>query len=78
MKNIKSLEQMEKIVKSTRSLSWDGWDVLKSYPNPTAWRKPNARYIKGRWFTVDRYPVTENGWIIPESALKDNYAGKRK
>ena len=30
---INSLEQMEKIVKENKTLLWDGWTVVNSYPS---------------------------------------------
>ena len=68
--NIKSLEQMETIVKSNRSLSWDGWDVVKSDPNPVAWRYPNGKLIKGKWYVQKRFAVTTNGWELPDNLVR--------
>jgi hypothetical protein len=67
--NIKSLEKMEAIVKKQRNLSWDGWDVVSTFPNPRGWSRADGVFIKGRWFTKKVYPVTSNGWDIPDKIL---------
>lgn len=64
--NIKSLEKMESIVRSHKSLSWNGWDVVNIIPNPTAWSKPNGVFVRGRWYIKQVFQVTENGWDIPD------------
>lgn len=66
MPKISSLEEMEKIVSSNRKLSWDGWTVLHTYPNPVGWRDKNGKLIKGRWHTQQRFEITEAGWEIPK------------
>lgn len=66
---IKSLEQMEKIVSSNRSLSWRGWDVVHRTPNPTAWSKPDGAYYKGRWYIQKIFVVSTEGWEIPNKLM---------
>jgi hypothetical protein len=68
--NIKSLEQMEEIVKKQKNLSWEGWDVIQTSPNPVAWRYPNGRFIKGKWYVQKRFPVTANGWELPNNVAR--------
>ncbi len=65
MKTITSLAQMENIVRSERSLRWNGWDVEHTTPNPTAWSKPDGVFIRGRWYVKKVFPITESGWEIP-------------
>ena len=65
MKIITSLEQMDKIVLSEKSLRWNGWDVEHTTPNPTAWSKPNGVFVRGRWYVKETFPITESGWEIP-------------
>jgi hypothetical protein len=67
---IKSLEQMEGIVSSDRTLSWDGWDVVQSFNDPTAWGKKNGALIKGRWYSQKRFILSENGWHLPEKLVR--------
>ena len=69
---IKSLEEMEKIVSSNKYLQWDGWTVIHYRYNPVAWRKVNAKYVKGKWFTTTRYEVGSNGWNIPKNFVRPN------
>jgi hypothetical protein len=69
---IKSLDQMEQIVKANRELSWDGWTVVQSFPNKVAWRFPNGAFIKGRWFAQKRFEPGEKGWEIPSKYSRRN------
>jgi hypothetical protein len=66
---IKSLEQMEKIVESNKSLSWNGWDVVHLVPNPAAWSKPDGAYVKGRWHIQKIFALSTNGWEIPNKFM---------
>jgi hypothetical protein len=67
--NIQSLEQMEQIVKNSKSLSWDGWDVINRYKSEKARTSKYGQYINGRWYMVKRFKPTRNGWDIPESLI---------
>jgi hypothetical protein len=67
---VTSVEEMEKIVSRNRSLSWDGWTVLNTYPNPTAWRYTNGAYIKNKWHVQQRFEITETGWEIPNKLVR--------
>jgi hypothetical protein len=69
---IKSLDKMEEIVKQNRELSWDGWTVVQSYSNTTAWRYPNGAFIRGRWFVQKRFEPNEKGWEIPKKYVGQN------
>lgn len=68
--NVTSLDQMEQIVSNNKTLSWDGWDVIESKPNPAAWAKPNAAYINKVWHTQNRFVPAENGWDIPAKFVR--------
>lgn len=70
MAQIKSLDEMETIVSRNKMLSWDGWTVLYTYSNPTAWKDVAGVFIKGRWFTQKRYDPTGNGWDIPNKLVR--------
>ena len=67
---IKSLDEMEAIVKTNDALSWDGWTVLESKKAPTAWMKPEAAFVKGSWYTVNRYEPGSDGWNVPAKLVK--------
>ena len=69
---VTSLEQMEQIVSKNKSLTWDGWTVVNSYPNPTAWSKPNGAFSRsrGQWFITSRFEPTETGWDIPNKFVR--------
>lgn len=65
MKQITSLEKMEKIVSRNKSLSWDGWNVVELIKNPGAIFKPNGARVKGVWYTKNIFIVDQDGWRIP-------------
>jgi hypothetical protein len=67
---VTSLEKMEEIVESDRSLSWRGWDVVHSVPNPTAWSKPDGAYIKGKWYIQKIFALSTDGWEIPNKFVR--------
>lgn len=69
---ITSLEKMESIVRKNNRLSWDGWDVLLSLPNPSAWRYRDGAYVNSRWCVQKRYKITERGWDVPERLIRRN------
>jgi hypothetical protein len=65
MKQVKSLEKMEKIVSKSKSLSWDGWNVVELIKNPGAMFKSNAARINGVWYIKNIFIVDQDGWRIP-------------
>lgn len=67
---IKSLEEMERIVGSDKTLSWRGWDVVHSVPNPTAWSKPDGAYVKGKWYIQKIFALSTEGWEIPNKFVR--------
>ena len=68
--NIKSLEKMEEIVGNNYQLSWDGWDVVRLQPRPGAWSSPNAKFYRGKWHMTTVFPITSNGWDIPNKLVR--------
>jgi hypothetical protein len=67
---INSLEKMEAIVSSNRSLSWDGWDVVELVRSPSAWFKPNGAFVKGSWHFKNVFPAGRDGWRIPKKYMR--------
>ena len=70
MPKISSLNEMEDIVSRNRRLSWDGWTVLHTYPNPVGWRDDKGVLIRGRWHTQQRFEISETGWEIPKKLVR--------
>lgn len=67
--NIKSLEQMEKIVNSNSNLSWDGWSVINKYKSEKGRTSKYGVYIEGNWYMTRRFNLNRDGWNIPESFI---------
>jgi hypothetical protein len=67
---INSLEKMEAIVSSNRSLSWEGWDVVELVRHPGALFKPNGVFYKGSWHFKNRFSVDRDGWRIPKKYVR--------
>lgn len=63
--NIASLNKMEEIVSSNKSLSWDGWTVVERTPNKEAMLDPNGAFVDGKWYTQKRFVPSRDGWKIP-------------
>ncbi len=70
MAKITSLEEMEKIVGRNKSLSWNGWDVLYTVPDPVAWRNPSGVFIKNKWFNQKKFELKNDGWDIPNKFVR--------
>lgn len=62
---IKSLEQMEDIVKNNDNLSWDGWTVLENKTNENGMMSKDGAFVDGKWIVQKRYEATASGWEIP-------------
>lgn len=67
--NIKSLEQMETIVKNNKFLTWDGWTVVNNYRSEKGRSSKFGSYINGKWYITKRFEPSRNGWDIPESFI---------
>jgi hypothetical protein len=61
------LEHMEKIVAMRDDLEWDGWNVVKYTKSPNAEMSPDGVLRNGMWFKRKFFPLTEEGWFIPNS-----------
>jgi len=62
---IKNLEQMEKIVSKNNNLSWVGWDVVDRKKSDGARTSLDGVRVNGLWYLQRVYPVTRQGWDIP-------------
>ena len=62
---VKALDTMETIVAKNRSLSWDGWTVVNSFPSEKGRTSKNGVYINSKWHLQNRYEPGKNGWNIP-------------
>ena len=67
---IKSLEQMEDVVKNSDTLSWDGWTVVESKTNENGMMSKDGALVDGKWIVQKRYEVTANGWEIPNKFMR--------
>jgi hypothetical protein len=64
---ITSLEDMESIVSSRNDLEWDGWNVIKYTKTSDAVFSQDGVYKNGRWCNKKVFPITEEGWFLPNS-----------
>jgi hypothetical protein len=62
---IQNLEKMEKIVARNNNLSWIGWDVVDRKRSESGRTAVNGVRVNGVWYLQRIYPVTRNGWDIP-------------
>lgn len=67
---IKSLEQMETVVKRNKFLSWDGWTVVNAFPSEKGRTAKDGAYINGVWHISRRFEPNENGWNIPDKLVR--------
>lgn len=64
---ITSLEKMEQIVCSSNHLEWDGWNVAKYTKSYSGMFSKDGVLKNGEWHKKKIFPLTENGWNIPNS-----------
>lgn len=64
---VNNLNQMEKIVDSSSQLEWDGWDVVTYTASNSAMLAKDGVYRDGKWYKKKVFPLTENGWNLPDS-----------
>lgn len=64
---VNSLEKMEIIVRNNDMLTWDGWDVVKYTPTNKGMFSVDGAFKDGQWYKKKVFPITENGWNIPNS-----------
>ena len=69
---VNNLSKMEEIVESSNSLEWDGWDVVKYTPSYNAMFSTDGAYKDGQWCKKKVFPLTEDGWNLPNSIGKIN------
>lgn len=69
---ISDLNKMESIVDSSSDLQWEGWNVVKYTPSHNAMFSQDGAYLNGVWHKKKTFPITEQGWNIPNSIGKKN------
>lgn len=69
---IKSLEEMEQIVKKNSSLVWDGWTVVERQQAKNAAVAKNGKRINNRWYIESRFELDSDGWNIPDKLVNKN------
>ena len=64
---VDSLNKMEEIVSSREDLIWENFNVVQlKTKTPNAALGKSARFIKDAWWKVKVYPLTEDGWKVPD------------
>lgn len=64
---------MEEIVKYSPELSWEGWDVVRHTKSNGAAYSADGAFVNGHWHKKKVFPITEQGWHVPES-IGNRYA----
>jgi hypothetical protein len=67
---VNNLDEMENIVLSSKDLEWDGWDVVRYTPSHSGMFSKDGAYKNGQWHKKKVFPLTENGWNLPNSIGK--------
>jgi len=62
---ISNLQKMESIVSKNKNLSWLGWDVVDRKKSESGRTSSSGVRVDGQWYLQRIYPVTRNGWDIP-------------
>lgn len=69
---INNLDTMESIVNSSTDLEWEGWNVVRYIPNHNAMFSDDGAFRDGAWYKKKTFPITEQGWNLPNSIGKRN------
>ena len=69
---VTKLEHMEEIVESNDDLFWDGWNVVKYTNSRSAMYSVDGVFRNGKWMKKKVFPLTEQGWLLPESLWRSN------
>lgn len=62
---IKSLSQMESIVKKNKELFWVGWDVVERKRSDLGRTSPSGVRVKDTWYLQKIFNLDRNGWDVP-------------
>lgn len=62
---INKLETMEKIISKNKGLCWVGWDVADRRRTEAGRTAINGVRVDGQWYVQTVYPLTNNGWDLP-------------
>ncbi len=62
---VKSLEQMEKIVRKHKELKWVGWDVVERKRSDLGRTSVNGVRVKDIWYIQKVFTLDRKGWDIP-------------
>lgn len=66
---ISSIEEMDRIVKSTPDMEWDNWTVIV-YTDDDGYFTKNGVFRNNRWMTKYTFNMIEYGvWIIPDRLI---------
>lgn len=60
-------QEMQKIIDSRGDLEWDGWNVVKYTKSNNAMHSPDGVYVNGVWMKRKVYPITSDGWYLPNT-----------
>lgn len=67
---VTTLEKMESIVSSNKSLSWDGWTVVNMYPSNKGRTSKYGVFRNGTWYMSQRFVPTRDGWSLPDKFMR--------
>ena len=64
---VTNLEYMESIVAQRPDLEWDGWNIVRYTKSDRAMFSSDGVYKNGMWYKRKTFPITEQGWSVPNS-----------
>jgi hypothetical protein len=73
---VKTLNEMENIVKNNKYLSWDGWSVINLIESEKGRTSAKGRFLNGKWYLCSKYEPSLTGWDIPDKFI--NSKGKNE
>lgn len=61
---IRELFIMERIVRRSKNLIWDGYDVIQLFKDDNPVIHKDARFVNGKWYRSRTIPLTRDGWVL--------------
>lgn len=60
-------DQAHDLVRGSRNLYWDGWDIVSWRRNHNGATNQRGLFRKGTWGIATRFPLNDDGtWRVPD------------
>lgn len=68
---ISSLTEAEEFVRERPlNFQWEQWDIARLTQDDYAEYLPNGVFVNGQWYQKTIFPLTTDGWVIPDTYIR--------